>query len=81
MALRIRKNGRIMCAAIHPEEPGDTYLDDGIHYQLSAERKLLVSEPMEQHKKSGEWWWRGNIPENVVIDNYYLEKKGVALEL
>lgn len=40
MALRIRKDGRVLCAAIHPEEPGDAYLDDGVHYFLSAEQKL-----------------------------------------
>lgn len=71
MALRIRKDGRVLCAAMHAAEPGDTYLDDGIHYQLSAERKLLVTEPMEKHKDRGEWWWCGNVPPEVTVDDYY----------
>lgn len=34
MALRIRKDGRILCAAYHPAEEGDLYLDDHIHSYL-----------------------------------------------
>ena len=49
MALRIRSDGRVLCAAMHGEEPGDTYLDDGVHYLLSVEKKLLVTEPNERH--------------------------------
>lgn len=71
MALRIRKDGRILCAAMHAAEPGDTYLDDGIHYMLSAEKKLLVTEPMEQHQKRGEWWWCGNVPHEITVDEFY----------
>lgn len=71
MAVRIRKDGRILCAAMHAAEPGDTYLDDGIHYMLSAEKKLLVTEPMEQHQKRGEWWWGGNVPHGITVDEFY----------
>lgn len=71
MALRIRKNGRILCAAMHTEELGDTYLDDGLHYILSVEKKLLVTEPMEQHQNKGEWWWSGNVPCDIKIDTFY----------
>lgn len=76
MALRIRKDGRVLCAAMHKAEPGDTYLDDGIHYQLSAERKLLVTEPMEKHKVRGEWWWAGNVPAEITMDDYYRANAG-----
>jgi hypothetical protein len=31
MALRIRKDGRIFCAALRQEEDGDTYIDDELH--------------------------------------------------
>lgn len=72
MALRIRKDGRVMCAEMHAAEPGDTYLDDGIHYLLSAEKKLLVTEPMERHKHRGEWWWAGNVPGDVSPEAFYL---------
>lgn len=34
MALRIRKDGRILCAAHHEAEEGDLYLDDYIHEYL-----------------------------------------------
>jgi len=74
MAIRIRKDGRILCAAMHPAEPGDTYIDDTWHHLLAAEAKLIASERMEQHQNSGQWWWVGNIPEGVEIDPFYLEK-------
>lgn len=34
MSLRVRKNGRILCAAYSEEEPGDLYLDDYVHGYL-----------------------------------------------
>ena len=74
MALRIRKNGRILCAAMHPEMDGDTYIDDGLHYQLSVIHKVLCTEPHEFHQHRGEWWWIGNIPKDVVIAYFYLSK-------
>lgn len=69
MALRIRQDGRILCAAIHPEEPGDTYIDDALHYQMSVEHRVIVAEPMERHRDSGEWWWRNAVPAGVVIED------------
>lgn len=72
MAVRVRTNGRVLCAAMHPEEAGDIYLDDGIHYILSAELKVLVTEPHEMHKLRGEWWWLGLVPADVVIDSFYV---------
>lgn len=74
MALRIRKDGRILCAAIHPVEIGDTYIDDGLHYEMSVIHKVIGSELMEKHKESGQWWWTGNIPNGIEIDEFYLEK-------
>lgn len=71
MALRVRKDGRILCAAIHPAQPGDTYIDDGQHYVLSAEWKLIVTEPMDLHRLRGEWWWRGAVPAGIEIENFY----------
>lgn len=74
MALRVRRDGRILCAAMHPEEPGDTYLHDGIHYTLSVELDALVTEKMEQaegrggHAHHGEWWWSHRVPPDVVPD-------------
>jgi hypothetical protein len=74
MALRIRKDGRILCAAIHAAEPGDTYIDDALHYQMSVVHKVIAGEPMERHRLSGQWWWVGNIPPDVQVDDFYLEQ-------
>lgn len=75
MALRVRHNGRILCAALHEAEHGDTYIDDGLHYQMSALSKVLVTEPMPQHADRGEWWWAGNVPRGVEIDAFYLTEQ------
>lgn len=72
MAVRIRHTGEILCAAMHPAMPGDTYIPDDLHYILSAERKLLVTTPMRLHQMDGRWWWRGQIPPGVEIDPFYL---------
>lgn len=73
MAVRIRQDGRILCAAMHPPAQGDTYLDDGLHYKLSAGLGVLVTEPMYVddglggHAEHGEWWWRGEEPEGAAV--------------
>ncbi|KKM13696.1 hypothetical protein LCGC14_1713570 [marine sediment metagenome] len=69
MALRIRKDGRILCAAAHPAEPGDTYIDDALHYEMSVIHKVIVTEPFEYHQRHGQWWWAGDIPEDVQIED------------
>ena len=75
MSLRIRKDGRILCAAMHPEEAGDTYISDGLHYQMSVIHKVIGSEPIERHILSGQWWWTGNVPDDVLLDERYLTSK------
>lgn len=73
MAVRIRLSGEVVCAAMHPSEPGDVYVDDRVHYELSAVSKLLVTEPWHGgHAARGLWWWRGEVPEGVVVDEFYL---------
>ncbi len=71
MAVRIREDGRIFCAAKHPEKPNDTYINDHLHYRLSVELKVLVTEPHEEHSEHGEWWWIDEIPKDVIIDWWY----------
>lgn len=71
MAVRIRKDGRVLCAAIHPAEDGDCYVDDSVHYALSVEAKVLVTESHEHHKDRGEWWWINAVPNEVSIDSFY----------
>lgn len=77
MALRIRANGEVLCAAMHGVKPGDLYLDDAQHYTLAAEWGLLISEPMDPtpdnpglggHRAHGQWWWRGLAPAEAVIE-------------
>lgn len=75
MALRIREDGTILCAAMHPPAPGDTYLHDGISYKLTVETRAVVTEPMVceggrgGHGKHGEWWWASRVPDDVEIEN------------
>ena len=76
MAVRIRANGRVLCAAMHPEEPGDHYVDDDQAYALSVVFRVLVTEPMNLpggggHSAHGEWWWRGLEPEWAQIAPFY----------
>jgi hypothetical protein len=73
MALRIRSDGRILCAARHEAEAGDAYLDDGVHYELSVNRRVLVTEAMPAHAEHGQWWWKGQEPESANIDPFYYE--------
>ena len=72
MAVRLRKDGRVVCAAMHPEEPGDVYLHDGIHGHL-ARARILATEAAPGprpaaggHAAHGEWWWRTDVPADVV---------------
>lgn len=71
MAVRVRKNGQILCAAMFPEKCGDIYINDTIHYCLSVELKILVTEPHELHSIHGEWWPVNKVPKNVIIDDFY----------
>lgn len=72
MAVRIRKNGRIFCAALNEALEGDCYIDDGLHYELSVERKILITTENDYHMKhGGEWWWKGQEPLDVRIDKFY----------
>jgi|GEM_PF-3422041 len=71
MAIRVRKDGRMFCAALRPAEPGDTYIDDTLHYKMSVDHRVLVTEPIERHRENAEWWWRGQVPEGVKIDQFY----------
>lgn len=71
MAVRIRKSGKILCAAMHPAEDGDTYIDDNVHYELSVVAKVLITEPHSRHKKHGQWWWANHIPDGTRIASFY----------
>jgi len=73
VAVRVRDDGRVLCAAMFPALPGDTYIDDTLHYKL-CESGALVTEPHEceggrgGHAAHGEWWWRHEVPADVVVE-------------
>lgn len=69
MAVRIRKDGEIVCAAKFPAEDDDTYLHDGIHYTLSVELHALVTD--SEHFTHGLWWWANEVPDNITIDKWW----------
>ena len=55
MAIRWRKDGRLLCAAMHPEEPGDTYINDNLHYRLSVVAQVIMADV--DHETNGLWHW------------------------
>lgn len=44
MSLRIRTDGRVVCAAFGGEEPGDVYLDDAAHQRLATDMSVLATD-------------------------------------
>jgi len=82
MAKRIRADGTIVCAAMHPAQPGDTYLDDGLSYRLSVDYGVLVTDdqhiPGEGREGHGLWWWWDKVPEGRTPDPFY-ERRRAAL--
>lgn len=55
MAIRWRKNGDLICAAMSEPEGGDTYIGDRLSYELTTELQVIVADP--NHKTNGLWYW------------------------
>ncbi len=55
MALRWRADGRLLCAAKHPAENDDTYINDGLHYRLSVVARVIMADVNEE--ENGLWHW------------------------
>jgi len=55
MAIRWRKDGRLLCAATSKPEKDDTYIDDRLHYQLSIISRAIVADI--NHEENGLWHW------------------------
>lgn len=55
MAIRWRKNGKLMCAAMSSPEDGDCYIDDRLHYQLSVISRAIMADI--NHEENGLWHW------------------------
>ncbi len=62
MAIRVRKDGTMWCAAHTDAQPGDTYIPDGLHYEMSVENGVIVALPMPEHVAHPQWWWTGSAP-------------------
>lgn len=68
MALRIRKNGDVLCAALHKEEEGDTYIPDDISEILTGctgKEAVLITDDEPIHSTHGRWWWSGQRKEKT----------------
>ena len=55
MAIRMRENGDLICAAMSEAQPSDTYIDDTLHYILSVEGKCIIADV--NHENNGLWHW------------------------
>ena len=56
MSLRWRMNDTLICGAKSGPLPGDTYIDDRLHYHLS--QIVCIIEPDENEVTNGLWHWR-----------------------
>ena len=54
MSLRIRVNGKIVCAAKSNPEDSDLYINDYYHYKLSVLSKII--KPTKEEALNGVWY-------------------------
>lgn len=55
MALRWRKNGDLVCAAITEPEEDDCYIGDRLSYQLSVISRCIMADV--NHEQNALWHW------------------------
>lgn len=55
MAIRWRKDGRLLCAAKSEARPDDTYINDRLQYQLDVTSRAIV--PDIDHEDNGLLHW------------------------
>jgi len=83
MSLRVRCDGRILCAAKSKPEPGDIYIDDGVHGWLAGSHETSQYFIKSQgENKSGEEEWKditGSREERKVKYFEMVEEKGRCL--
>lgn len=65
MSIRVRKDGTMWCAALTEAQPGDAYIDDNLHYEMSVEHGVIVALPMPEHTLHPQWWWTAQAPANA----------------
>lgn len=66
MAIRVREDGTMWCAALTEPEPGDTYIDDTLHHLLHTVHRVIVAWPEPRHSREPQWWWIGSAPSEVL---------------
>ena len=76
MAIRWRKDGSLICAAMSEPEEGDTYIDDRLHHQLAAITFSII--PDANHETNGLWHWSPSIPFQVYDE--FKRKAGILDE-
>lgn len=77
MSLRVRKDGRMFCAATNPKLEGDVYIDDALHYTMSVMHGVIVTYPEPRHTDSGgEWFWSNAAPEGCDMTRANARKMG-----
>lgn len=64
MSIRWRKTGELLCAAKTEPMKDDTYIDDRLHYELSAIKGFIIAD--KNHFENGLWHWE----KSIRIDNY-----------
>lgn len=55
MAIRWRKDGQLICAAMSEPEEGDYYIGGRLSYELTTRLQVIVADP--NHKTNGLWYW------------------------
>jgi hypothetical protein len=72
MAIRIRKNGKILCAAFNDPEAGDLYMDDHFHYEMVHNGVIKPVDPDDGNE------WR-ILRKDVIDAIVYLETLKIKL--
>ena len=55
MAIRWRRSGELICAAMSQPEEDDAYIDDRVHYQLSVISMAIIADV--NHEVNRLWHW------------------------
>lgn len=79
MAIRVRSDGTMWCAALTPEASGDTYIDDVLHYEMSITHDVIVALPVPEHEANPQWWWTSQAPKSA--DFTMANLKGLGQDL
>lgn len=65
MAIRVRKDGTMICAAHSEPSDGDTYIDDALQYEMSVTPAVILAKPMPDHESDPRRFWARAAPHDV----------------